>query len=317
MKMHASIAVLLSTYNGEKFIEEQLNSILSQRDVCVSVFIRDDGSTDETHRIIKDFEEKNKNIKILDSEANVGVGNSFMTLLSNVGDYDYYAFSDQDDIWDEDKLAVAIEAIREKDKPALYCCNQRCVNSKGELVKIRFEKKYQIPSLESAVFANYFAGCTMVMNKNLRFKLVDKKRMPDEEFFRHRIHDAWCVCVALAIGELVYDPEPHMDFRRIGTNFSDEYTPGSDSNIIKRYSEKIRRYKKGNLKKNGVKLTAMNILENYGETLSENERTVLISISTYTDNIRNRITLLRSGIINKYCSGNTLPTFVKVAAGIL
>ena len=93
------VAVLMSTYNGEKYIRDQIDSILSQIKVNVTLFIRDDGSTDSTVKIITQYTEKYSNIKFWVGE-NIGVGNSFMQLLYSLTDeFDYYAFSDQDDIW--------------------------------------------------------------------------------------------------------------------------------------------------------------------------------------------------------------------------
>ena len=89
------VTVLLSTYNGEKFIKHQIQSLLAQRGVDLQIVIRDDGSTDETIRILKSF--NNNKIKIIKSNENLGPAKSFINLLNIVGDSDYYAFCDQDD----------------------------------------------------------------------------------------------------------------------------------------------------------------------------------------------------------------------------
>ena len=98
-----SVCVLMSTYNGEQFIREQLESICSQNGVNVTLLIRDDGSKDNTLSILKSFEEKIPMRVITDGE-NLGPGNSFMELVYQAGDFDFYAFSDQDDIWKNNKL---------------------------------------------------------------------------------------------------------------------------------------------------------------------------------------------------------------------
>lgn len=76
----SSVAVLMSTYNGEKYLKEQIDSILAQKDVDVTLFIRDDGSSDNTIGICKEYVEKHKNI-VLKTGENIGVGNSFMQLV--------------------------------------------------------------------------------------------------------------------------------------------------------------------------------------------------------------------------------------------
>ena len=115
------VYVLMSTYNGDKYLKEQLESILDQKNINVSIFIRDDGSTDNTEMIIKSFCDNHNNIHYFSGE-NIGYGKSFMELIKNVpNDAEYYAFSDQDDVWKLDKLISAIQAIREISEPALYC----------------------------------------------------------------------------------------------------------------------------------------------------------------------------------------------------
>ena len=113
--MH-NIAVAMSTYNGELYIKEQINSILEQKNVKVELFVRDDGSKDKTLGILETYGEKWNNIHFIKGE-NLGVGNSFMELLYSIGcEYEYYAFADQDDVWLPDKLNQGIAKIEDGDK---------------------------------------------------------------------------------------------------------------------------------------------------------------------------------------------------------
>ena len=91
------VQVLLSTYNGEKYIKEQIESILNQEGVEVSLLIRDDGSSDRTIEIVKKISEQNNNI-ILFKGQNMGPARSFMDLVKKSDEVDYYAFADQDDV---------------------------------------------------------------------------------------------------------------------------------------------------------------------------------------------------------------------------
>ena len=94
----------MSTYNGEKYLSQQIDSILNQKEIDVHLFIRDDGSYDNTWKLLEEYKQKYEKINII-SAKNVGVGNSFMNLLYSVPNiYDYYAFSDQDDIWEPNKI---------------------------------------------------------------------------------------------------------------------------------------------------------------------------------------------------------------------
>ena len=130
------VLVIMSTYNGEKYVREQINSILMQKNVEVSVLVRDDGSTDGTLEVINGLQDDR--ITVLNGE-NMGCEASFFELLMHCKGYEYYAFSDQDDIWLEDKLARAIGMIGSSDTPVLYCSNQMLVDGKGNEIGLRHQ----------------------------------------------------------------------------------------------------------------------------------------------------------------------------------
>ena len=102
------IAVFLATYNGEKFLNQQIDSILSQKNVEVDIYCNDDGSSDRTLEIIKSYQISKKNFFIIDSIKESGCAglNFYSLILTSSGEYDYYAFSDQDDIWLQSKLEL-------------------------------------------------------------------------------------------------------------------------------------------------------------------------------------------------------------------
>lgn len=106
-----SVQVVMSTYNGEKYLKEQIDSILSQEGVDVRLYIRDDGSSDRTTDILASYQE-HKNVKI-EKGNNLGFAKSFLTALDECDEADYYAFSDQDDVWEKDKLSTAVQLIQE------------------------------------------------------------------------------------------------------------------------------------------------------------------------------------------------------------
>lgn len=113
-----TVCVMMSTYNGEKFLERQIDSILDQKEVNIELIIRDDGSNDATCKIIQKYIEKHKNIQVYFG-INLGYERSFFDLMLKAGEYKYYAFSDQDDVWDDFKLKKAIEKMQEIEKNLL------------------------------------------------------------------------------------------------------------------------------------------------------------------------------------------------------
>lgn len=209
-----NVVVLMSTHNGEKYIKEQIDSILNQENVNVLLMIRDDGSRDNTMAVLQDYRRRYKNIKIIKGK-NIGVGNSFMHLLYHSDEADYYAFADQDDVWKKDKLIKGIERINAEcsEGPMLYTSNQILVNQNLEVRGMRYKNP---PSMEivSIINRNPFSGCTMIMNRPLRNMLIDKERRPVPQFFNTRIHDAWVAMYAGCVGKIIYDERSYILYRQ-------------------------------------------------------------------------------------------------------
>lgn len=110
------IVILMSTYNGEKYISDQIESIMRQKTSAdILLKIRDDGSKDDTCEIIEEKQSKYPGKIILIKGENIGYNNSFFYLIKNISGFEYYALSDQDDVWLEDKIETAIKNIEEQD----------------------------------------------------------------------------------------------------------------------------------------------------------------------------------------------------------
>ena len=121
------VCVLMATYNGEKYLREQVDSIIGQHNININLIVRDDGSTDSTINILSEYEEKG--LLTYTKGANLGPARSFMELLKFSPISDYYAFSDQDDIWLPDKIKTAVDMMKEdEEKPALYFCQTQLVD---------------------------------------------------------------------------------------------------------------------------------------------------------------------------------------------
>lgn len=206
-----NVAVLMSTYNGVKYIKEQIESILGQENVSVEIFIRDDGSIDHTVDIV----EKYDNINIIRGE-NIGVGNSFMELVYKVpNSFEFYAFADQDDIWLNNKMEKGIEKIRHQKGPILYCSNQRLIDKYGSEIGVRFNRNPDLSS-EKIFVQNSATGCTMIWNRELQNILLKKR--PAKELLYSRIHDVWVAMVASICGTIIYDKNGYILYRQHENN---------------------------------------------------------------------------------------------------
>ncbi|MBE5953440.1 MAG: glycosyltransferase family 2 protein [Lachnospiraceae bacterium] len=231
------VQVLLSTYNGEKYIREQLDSILAQKDVEVSVLIRDDGSTDSTIDIINDYCSKNSDIKLIKG-SNMGACKSYFELFKKADmGYDYYALSDQDDYWYEDKLTVACHKLTSTDnkenKPLLYCCEaditDENLNSSGkdttaEEAKTSFPVKK--PGFGNALIENIARGGSVVFNPTL-LGLV-RIDAPADCY----MHDWWLYLLATCFGKVIHDNKAYYKYRQHKDNVLGAST--SKLGIIKR-----------------------------------------------------------------------------------
>lgn len=207
------IAVLMSTYNGEKFVEEQINSILNQKgDFTIHLIVRDDGSIDATQNILEEYQ--NKGFLKWSTGKNLGPAKSFMYLIKENPGYDFYAFSDQDDYWLPDKLKRALYQLSGINKPAVYFSNAELVDENLEsLGRLVYKEKPKV-DLETLTCAGGVLGCTVVFNKIMAHYLQIYPN-PDQII----MHDFYVslLCVALN-GQLIFDPVNTMKYRQHSKN---------------------------------------------------------------------------------------------------
>lgn len=218
------IAILMSTYNGEKYIEEQLDSLFKQIDVDFDLYIRDDGSTDGTIDIIDKYKNIHKGQVYVVYGKNIGVIKSFEWLIKKVPEsYRYYSFADQDDIWYENKLYSAVSMIREQNesKPIIYISNQNCIKEDGTFIYKRLPKQFLQPCLLTTMMdGNKYSGCTMVINNSLMKRLKYSYKVAGRSL--RVIYDIWMLFVAQAVGLVLYDSNAYMDYRRHDGNVTRE-----------------------------------------------------------------------------------------------
>lgn len=236
--MLPKIVVIMSSFNGEQYLKEQLKSITSQNDVDLSLVVRDDGSKDKTKAILDEM-----GINYLEGE-NIGVGNSFMEALYHIDDeYDYYAFADQDDVWKPNKLSNAISMLADISGPALYCSNQYVTDEHLNILAVRYEQAPDI-SVENVFNRNPFSGCTMVWNLEMNRILKNDINRPSKELLQVRIHDVWLAVVATAFGKLIYDKNAYIYYRQHNNNVVGAYKEKKAEqlkNVLKKiYNRKLR-----------------------------------------------------------------------------
>jgi glycosyltransferase involved in cell wall biosynthesis len=220
--------VLLSTYNGQAYLEELLQSVLSQSYSDFQLYIRDDGSTDSTVDILQKYQALDQRI-VVELGSNIGVQTSFYSLLERVEDATgFYAFCDQDDIWDEQKLEVAINAIQGSPRPeaTLYFSRLSCVDSANN--HLYDSEQPRAPGIFNALVQNSAVGCTCVFGAQVRsdFLRANPAHM--------MMHDWWLYLCAASRGTLIYDEVPRIRYRQHENTATPREEPGI-SRLLNRF----------------------------------------------------------------------------------
>lgn len=211
------VDILLATYNGEKYIREQIDSILNQTHKEFRLLISDDGSTDGTRDILNEYKAKDERIEVFMQEENLGVVKNFEFLLGKV-DAKYYMFSDQDDIWKAEKIEKSLKKIEEgfdlvySDLEVvdenLNVTYESYWKLKGIYKKI---KKYN--NFESLYLNNFITGCTVISKK----ELIDSF-MPLPNTSKFVLHDYWISLIVSQNGKIAYVEEPLIKYRQHKNN---------------------------------------------------------------------------------------------------
>lgn len=274
------VLVLMSTYNGEKYLNEQLRSLTIQKNVDLSLCIRDDGSVDKTIFIINSFTTDDLNIKLYRGE-NLKPAKSFMWLVKNceISDYEYFAFCDQDDVWLDSKLEKAICKLKDiKYKPALYYCATMNVDKNlNKIDKLFIDPIHTTSLIDSIARGSLIPGCTMVFNKTL----MELLRKHNPEHFT--MHDTWVHLICLSCGGIVIgDETPYILYRQ------------HEDNVLGLKKKNLRdRLNRINNLNNAYSLMVSEIKENYSNYIADINKDVIYTCSEYRTSIFKKIRFIK------------------------
>lgn len=277
-----SVIVLLSTYNGEKYLSQQIDSLLSQKGVAVHILVRDDGSNDSTLSILEKYSSENTNFEYYEGK-NCGPAKSFLDLIQHAGEADYYALCDQDDVWDDDKLLIAVEKLAsfDSEKPALYYSNLRIVDENLKFFRLSHTSELFNPNRYSALTENLCTGCTAVFNYRAKEMISDK--LPDY----CTMHDTWIYMVCKLLGNTYYDSEAHISYRQHGNNVVGTYLNKNNGKIMK---ERFLRLFKRDLQPRYM--NAISFDECFASYMNDVDRSKVLKIVHYKDSLKDRLNLL-------------------------
>lgn len=287
--MNYSCVVLMSTYNGERYVGEQIDSIINQDEVDVYLLIRDDGSSDNTISVLKEKVCKNPNQILLIEGANVGIHQSFADLMnSNMGDAEFVAFADQDDVWDSNKLSTAITQLL-LNKADFYSSASRLVDSNmNDLHATTSNSKlhnYYINSV-SSVLSPGSQGCTIVVTRSF-FDSLREHGIPS-----YYGHDTWITVVAYYLNKSIYDADAHMSYRQHNQSWT-----GNRKNKFAQQRREFKFFIKG-MKR--YSMLSNDLLTKYNKEFEGEKRRVLELLSKPHKSMNDRINLILTKDFGKY-----------------
>ena len=285
------VAVILGFYKGNKYLIEQLTSIVSQTHKNIKIFIFNDQSPE---KICESKINSNKGffskVSIINRKKNIGFANNFLSGLKEVElEFDFYAFSDQDDIWEDDKIEKALKVIQKCNSslPILYC-SRTCYFNNDCSKKIGTSKNFKKKKcFKNAIVQNIAGGNTIVMNKKARELVV--KSLISKEYIAH---DWWCYqLISAAGGKIIFDSKKSVRYRQHTNNII-----GKNTSLV----DMINRFKyffSGNYKNwcdiniNNLYINKKFLTKNNLETLND------FANARNTNNLIKKINLfLRSGV---------------------
>lgn len=274
------IAVLMSTYNGDLFLDKQLESLANQTiaDEMI-IYIRDDGSTDDTFDIIKKWKKKIK--IVLYNEKNVGPAISFWTLLMNPEiQADYYAFCDQDDIWDANKIEKGIEKL--KGNTCLYACNCRIIDENGTIIKEYRTNRTPNMTIRKLFVSGCAQGCSMIFSDRLcqYIRTANISCIP--------MHDLIVMLYANCEGSIYWDMEPHFGYRVHSNNV----VAKNNKTGIKKLKTVLWNWK--NSSKHSMSIVAEELIAS-NKQIQRDDMDYLMHMSKYKKNIIDKWKIMEFG----------------------
>jgi glycosyltransferase involved in cell wall biosynthesis len=288
----------MATYNGEKYVDEQINSILASNYQDLELFIYDDGSKDNTVSILRNYENQYPGkVHVYQNDSNLGHLMNFMHALS-VTTADYIMFSDQDDVWNSNKAALTIKRMKHmeaqfgKDIPLVVFTDAIVVDQDlNSLNRSFFCSGHLNPyrtDLGHLLMENKLIGCTVMVNAALRRVLLSKP-LPRKA----RFHDWWIALIAASYGKIGFVKEGTLLYRQHGGNVV------GDTGFAAYVKNRISGLQQQREALEALYLQAGEFLELYGDTLSEKNREIIQNFAALPEKnfLDRRITILHYGFL--------------------
>jgi glycosyltransferase involved in cell wall biosynthesis len=280
-----AVDILLSTYNGERFIEPLLKSIFEQTSQDWTLIIRDDGSKDDTLNIVKSYKEKYpQKIQLLDDDQNLGPAQSFAKLLKH-SDSAYMMFCDQDDIWLPNKVEHTLKKMKRLElkypnTPLLVHTDLKVVDKSLQTISDSLFKFQNLDpeqqSLNSLLIQNNVTGCTVMINKQLKNLSLP---IPKQAV----MHDWWIALTASAFGKIGVIPSFTILYRQHGKNDT-----GAKKYSVKYFFTRLGKVEESIRSNEKIINQSKAFLENFKDRLSKEQYEIIASFASFYDKSRGK-----------------------------
>ncbi|HHU73173.1 MAG TPA: glycosyltransferase family 2 protein [Clostridiales bacterium] len=294
----SKVSIVMATYNGEKYLREQLESILASSYEDIEIFVFDDGSKDETIDILRDYESRLPNkIHLKQNEKNLGVTKNFLQGLCATSS-DYIMFCDQDDVWKPDKIEATLKRMLQlekktgKDLPLAVFTDATVTDHKLKVISSSFFKSGHLDpkktDLAHLLMENKLIGCTIMVNAALR-KLLKEHPLPEEA----RFHDWWVALIGAAFGGISYLNQQTLYYRQHGGNLV------GNRNYIDYIKNRIFSLTEQKASLDFLQKQAAEFLKIYGKDLSPEKQKIVFEFSNLRKMsfIKRRTTILKYGFL--------------------
>jgi glycosyltransferase involved in cell wall biosynthesis len=297
------VSVVLCTYNGVRFISEQLESLAQQTVPVNRLVLRDDGSTDATANIVRDWANA-QNIPLVhvkEPAERLGPARSFLTAIAASGPARVHLLADQDDVWLKTKIERAVRALEPNpSQPCLYASRQIYVD--GALRPFGTSPMPYSLEFNSAIFESKLTGCTMALNEPLR--LLVSRRLPQKA----QMHDWWIYLLASCAGKIVFDEVPTMLYRQHAHNVVGAGATGLASLVAR-----LRRAVAGPGRQRSAQLQEFG--EVFVDLISSPQRSLIDALTSPSSSCWSRIALSASVPVSRRGWHNRLATRISIATG--
>jgi glycosyltransferase involved in cell wall biosynthesis len=271
---YPSVSVAMATYNGEKYLEEQLDSILSQTIKPQEIIICDDQSTDGTQAILEKYQQKGY-INFFVNDKRLGFVGNFKKAVSLTNPHHYVTLSDQDDVWLPKKIEAAFHLISDievKEKPAMVYSDLVLVDENKNLLNSSFRNELGQDvyknCLNTLLFGGFVNGCTMLMNPLMRNHFAS---IPDKTGINH---DTWIALIAYTFGKAGIVETPHILYRKHFNNATELHQLKQKSRFQRLKNEVINALSKNDLFENEIN-TAEDFYRTFNELLSSEDKALI------------------------------------------